>query len=287
MCFADNPQRFFPYAEVIVSHFESSNRTDLRSHEILTGTVIEMVEAAEEFINSRLTKTISFEGWRRKEQLEMPLMVPREAIINAIMHRDYYDKSQSIQIDLTPEKISVKNPGGLPPGMTPEMFGKDSVRRNQIIARVLHRIGYVERVGSGISKMKKGMKKRGLPEPEFDWNSHFRVHLHRLEEESRALKIEADNLDYDQKQALKEAVETGQIDNQRFREITGVARRTATGKLRDMVEKGYLLKKGRTKGARYIPVGNEENGDGEGETKTIGEVLEQKKLEDIADSESD
>ena len=86
------------------------------------------------------------------------------------MHRDYIDKSSDIFIEVYRNKIIITNPGGLVKWLKKEDFGKISKTRNSVIASLLARTTYVEKMGTGISRMNNAMKKAGLPELIFEYN---------------------------------------------------------------------------------------------------------------------
>jgi ATP-dependent DNA helicase RecG len=115
----------------------------------------------------------------RKEIPEIPYDALREAILNAVIHRDYHVEGAFSTVEIYRNRVEITDPGGLAPGMKIEDLGKYSKRRNRLIADLFHRIGEVERVGSGISRMKGAMRKAGLQEPEFDIGSFFNIQFER------------------------------------------------------------------------------------------------------------
>jgi len=82
-------------------------------------------------------------------------------------------------VEIFDDRVVISNPGGLPKGMDPKNFGKVSVTRNPIIASLLHRSDYIEKMGTGIQRMRNAMKLAGLPKPEFDMDGFFIVTLMR------------------------------------------------------------------------------------------------------------
>ena len=94
------------------------------------------------------------------------------------MHRDYFDNSGEIMIEVFRNKLIISNPGGLVKSLKPEMFGKVSRTRNSLVAGLLSRTEFVERMGTGISRIKRAMKKFGLPKPEFFYDGSFLVTLY-------------------------------------------------------------------------------------------------------------
>ena len=103
----------------------------------------------------------------------------REAVVNAIVHRNYAIKGTSIYVRIYDDRVEIENPGGLPDGITKRDFAKSSVRRNPIIADLFHRVGKVERMGSGIERMRELMRNAGLKEPMFEMADFFRVTFYR------------------------------------------------------------------------------------------------------------
>ena len=97
----------------------------------------------------------------------------REAVINAVVHRDYSEKGANVMLEIFDNRIEISNPGGLVKGLRPEEVGKKSMLRNALLAGLLNRIRYIEKMGTGIEKMQKLMKKAGLPPVEFEFTSFF------------------------------------------------------------------------------------------------------------------
>ncbi len=91
---------------------------------------------------------------RRKEIPEVPYDALREAVINAVAHRDYFEKGANVMVEMFDDRIEITNFGGLVKGLKPVDFGKKSVLRNPNIAGLLHRVKYIEKMGTGINKMR-------------------------------------------------------------------------------------------------------------------------------------
>jgi predicted HTH transcriptional regulator len=108
----------------------------------------------------------------RKEMWEIPLTVFKEAIINALSHRDYYEQGAVTMIEVYDDRVEISNPGGLLIGVKKE-FGKKSMTRNPLIFGLFTRMSLVEQVASGIPRMREEMLEAGLPEPVFSTNGGF------------------------------------------------------------------------------------------------------------------
>jgi ATP-dependent DNA helicase RecG len=111
----------------------------------------------------------------REEILEIPEEALREAVVNAIAHRDYNEKRANIQVDIFDDRVEINSPGGLPPVIKKQDFGKRSFPRNPLLFSLFKSVNLVEKVGSGIERMRHVMKQAGLPAPVFEFTNFFTV----------------------------------------------------------------------------------------------------------------
>lgn len=89
------------------------------------------------------------------------------------MHRDWFAEGANVFVEIYSDRIEISSPGGLPKGMLPSDLGRKSVRRNLLIADMLHRIGLIEKAGTGIKRMRDEARQGGYPEPAFEDSSFF------------------------------------------------------------------------------------------------------------------
>jgi len=106
----------------------------------------------------------------RREIPQYPEEAVREAVVNALLHRDYFDASGDVMVEIFLNHITVSNPGGLVSWLRREDFGKYSRARNRLLASMLMRTTYVEKMGTGISRINSSLKKAGLAEAEFSFD---------------------------------------------------------------------------------------------------------------------
>lgn len=153
------------------AHFHGTHvAKPIPSYQVYKGTVFELVDQALDFVMSKLnlavgTRALSVEA---PVAYEMPLEVVREAIVNAVAHRDYTSNG-SVQVMLFANRLEVWNPGTLPPSLTLEMLRQPhgSVPGNPLLAEPRYLTKYIERMGTGTLEMIARCRKWGLPEPEF------------------------------------------------------------------------------------------------------------------------
>jgi ATP-dependent DNA helicase RecG len=115
----------------------------------------------------------------RKDIYELPIEALREAVVNALMHRDYSITGTQVNVEVYDDRVEIISPGGLPKSLPQEKLGTMSVRRNELIADMFSRLGKVERTGMGINKMRKLAAASGLKEPAFEANGYFKATFYR------------------------------------------------------------------------------------------------------------
>src|SRR5437899_12967061 len=137
----------------------------------ITGTIQELIDEAEAFLNRYVAVGARIEGWKRIDLPEYAIEALREAVVNAVIHRDYSRSGESIRIFYYTDRVEIHSPGLLLPGITVEQMERGEVRsilRNPVLAGLLRDIpGYMERVGSGIRLMLNETRGMGLPAPQF------------------------------------------------------------------------------------------------------------------------
>jgi ATP-dependent DNA helicase RecG len=179
LLFGREPQRALPDARISAVRFPGTRmQREMADRQELEGNLFRQLEGALSFLQRNVPAPARIEGWERKER-GIPEGVLREAVLNAIVHRDYRAASQ-IRIFVYDDRVEVINPGLLLNHLTLDSIrlGGISQRRNPVLAAVLARAGKRESLGMGVPEMIEQMHERGLPEPEFDISGgHFRVVL--------------------------------------------------------------------------------------------------------------
>jgi ATP-dependent DNA helicase RecG len=177
--FADDIKRFIPYSETILGAFKGINKTHIYDRKDVRDDLLTQFNESILFLQKHLNVRSEIRGVNRYDIYEIPIDALREAVVNAIIHRDYSMRGTNISVNVFDDRVEIVNPGGLPSGLTKENFGKESVRRNLFIADLFHRMRKVERVGSGIGRMREFMKQAGLKEPVFESDTFFRAIFYR------------------------------------------------------------------------------------------------------------
>ena len=171
--FARDVRHFFPQAYLTCLLGKGRDKVHILDRKDFAGGVVADIEDALRFVERNTRLAYKIEKLQREEIPEYPMAALREAITNAIMHRDYFEAGANVFVEIYSDRIEVSNPGGLPKGLTPEQFGTRSVRRNALIADLLLRIGFIEKAGTGIRRMREDAVDHGCPEPRFDQTGFF------------------------------------------------------------------------------------------------------------------
>lgn len=175
MFFGKQPERKFPHAVTRCVLFKGTTKVYIIDDKTFGGPLYQQYLQAMVWLESKLQVAYKIEGAGPREEIwEIPLTVFKEAIINALSHRDYYEQGATITIEMFDDRVEVSNPGGLLPIVAKD-FGHKSMTRNPLIFGLFTRMHLVERVASGIPRMQEAMKEANLPEPEFHTDGMFTV----------------------------------------------------------------------------------------------------------------
>ncbi len=166
--FAKNVRSFFPEAYITCLLGRGADKVDVLDRKDFHGGIVADVEDAMRFIERNTRTAYRIEGLRRQNISEYPMEAVREAITNAVMHRDWFFDGANVFVEVYADRIKVISPGGLPKGLTLADLGHTSIRRNPLIADLLHRIGFIEKAGTGIRRIRDGARRQDCPEPEFE-----------------------------------------------------------------------------------------------------------------------
>ena len=254
MLFGKNPQKYFINALVRVGRFK--DEITIIGDRRIEGNLFKQIEEAEEaiknFINVRYE--ITGEQLTRKDIWDYPLEAIREALLNAVIHRDYFKYNVQTQIKIFNDWIWFFNIGGLPEGITLEQLKTThpSVARNPLIVHTFYLAGLIEEYGSGIGRIMDSLKEANLPEPEFKEEfAGFSLYLRKDYYTEERLK----EMGFNERQikAVIYVKEKGKITNKEYQEINGVIKKTASRDLGVLTDKRILEKVGSTgKGTHYI-----------------------------------
>jgi ATP-dependent DNA helicase RecG len=251
LLFGNNPQRHFINLCVRIGRFKTE--TTIIDDKWVRGNLFQQFDETLNILRQHIGVRYEIKGIEREDIWDYPLPALREAVLNALIHRDYFNIANFTTIKVYDDHIWFSNPGGLPEGITIEQLKRphQSYLRNPLIAKVFYLAGYIEQYGSGTVRMVEWMKEAGLPEPEYrEELGGFSVYFYKdiyTEENLRKM-----GLNERQIKAVMYAKERGKITNREYQELTEVSRVTASRELQDIVGKEVLQMIGKVgKGTKY------------------------------------
>ena len=244
--FAKHPERFFFHAVVRCVRFKGTDKVYILDDKTFGGPLVQQYHQAMEWLQGKLQVAYEIEGaGPRKEIWEIPLGVFKEAIINALAHRDYYEQGASITIEMFDDRVEVSNPGTLLP-VVAKNFGRKSMSRNPLIFGLFTRMHLVEHIGSGIPRMKKQMLDAGLPEPVYETEGMFTVTFYRPSE-ARQIRL-TDG----QKEVLDIVRKSPTSTMEQIGETMGVGRTSVYKMVKTLKDLGILEHRGRRSSGEWV-----------------------------------
>jgi len=251
--FSKDAARTHPHSIVDCVLFKGNSRVHILDRKTFQFDLLRNIDEAILFIERHLNLAYEIKEVRRKEILEIPEFVIREALINAVAHRDYFERGANVQVNIFDNRIEISNPGGLPKGLKPEDFGLLSVTRNPLIAALLHRCNYIEKVGTGVQRMRDGMKDAGLLQPEFEFSGFFVITLRRFNVNKDVMQEFALNGKRAERivTILRQLLVNDSLDVEQAAAELATSARTIRNDVDLLIAKGWVAGSGSTKGRNY------------------------------------
>ncbi len=260
LLFGKEPQLFMPHSRAIFVKFADTQPRGPQGafgygrREEFVGPLPLIIDRAWRVIWEEMDKQAVVKGLQRQEETEYPRTVVREALVNAVAHRDYRMTGRSIEIRMYTDRLEVTSPGGLPAHITLDNIVEEHYSRNPRIVNGLYQWGYIEELGLGVDRMIEDMVSTGHMPPEFEARGHrFTVILYNRKDPARVVREWEQNMNDRQIKAVAYVQQSGAITNREYRELCPhVGAETLRLDLVDLVSKGVLLKIGEKRGTRYI-----------------------------------
>lgn len=252
--FAENPEQFFEKAVIRCIAFDGIDKRFIEDDKVMTGSLYNQYLQAMSWLKKKLDVRYDIEGegsQPRKEIWEIPETVFKEAIINALAHRDYYDKGARITIEVFNDRVEISNPGGLISGIPKNEFGKRSLSRNPLIFGLFERIRMVEQVGSGIGRMRDLMIEANLTEPEFNTEGMFTVTVRRPFDFNKWVDKWVENLTDKRVNIIKAIHENSKVSKRELEDKVGLSATAIDNNLDALKDLGLIERVGSAKGGHW------------------------------------
>lgn len=153
-----------------LARFRGTNKNEFVDSARADGNFFDLLDAGMAFLFKHLSQSGKIVGFRKEEHLEIPAEALREALTNALCHRQLEKYNLTPGIAIYDDRVEIENPGRLPIGITPENIKSShaSFPYNPLIAEVLFKSSFLESWGSGVDRMVDACRAQGVPEPEYE-----------------------------------------------------------------------------------------------------------------------
>ncbi|MBP3553296.1 MAG: winged helix-turn-helix transcriptional regulator, partial [Bacteroidaceae bacterium] len=263
LLFGKKPQKYFITSEVkCVQFYGKVVEKPMPAYQIYRGDVFELVDQATSFVMSRINNWVGTRAEGEKADIptrpELPIDAVKEAIVNAVCHRDYTSNA-SVQVMLFRDRLEVWNPGTLPYGLTVQKLHgpHKSLPANPLLADPMYWNGYIEKVGTGTEDIINKCCEYGLRTPEFYQEEDFRVVIWRVNEEGDPRRSNDDPTAFqyvptDEEKLLEAIKETPSISRAELSRRLKISERQVRKITDQLRKKGVLIREGGNSGKWII-----------------------------------
>ena len=253
--FGKQPELFIEKAILRCIAFQGTDKRFIIDDQPFGGNLYSQYRQAMQWLRGKLNIAYDIEGQGsgpRKEIWEIPETVLKEAIINSLSHRDYYDKGAVTTVEVFDDRVEISNPGGLVSAIPEAEFGKRSHSRNPLIFGLFARMHLVEQVGSGIGRIKDLMKVAGLQEPVFQKEGIFTVtFLRPLNDKGNGSEKSSEK---SSEKILRLINENKNITTEELANKIGISTRAIEKHLKKLKDDRLIIRVGPDKGGYWIVI---------------------------------
>lgn len=252
--------------DVQLAIFATNERLTFNDIQRHHGSVLKLVDIAENYIKNNIHWRVEFTGkLQRAEIPEIPVDAIREALLNSFCHKDYAS-GQSNEVAIYKDRVEIYNPGTFPEGYEPQDFidnAERPIRRNPKIARILYYSKDIESFGTGLKRIADACNAAGTQYEFRKMKSGFVVCFYRTTEKNVAsrdkvristdkVRINMEQLNPNQAKIVEFLLNERKITNKDVQHLLGVKDSRALKIIKEMMEIGVVVKRGKLKGSYYI-----------------------------------
>ena len=161
---AKDIRKFHSSADISCGLFMGTDKVQILDRCDFHGDIYSMIDETMAWILSKINVELVIKKLKREERPELPQEAIREAVVNALAHRDYLSTA-NVQVYLFSDRLEIVSPGGLPAGMTESDLGVKSIPRNPLLFKLLYRMDAVEHIGSGIRRIRDLCREHKVAKP--------------------------------------------------------------------------------------------------------------------------
>lgn len=250
----------FSFAKIQCALFKGTERVVFIDKRDFEGPLYEQIEEAYDFVLKHINLGAEIKDLVRNEAYELPTEAIREAIVNAVTHRNFLDRA-CVQVAVYDDRVEVTSPGMLYGGLTIEQIKEGGSKiRNRCIAEVFSRMRIIESWGTGIKRMFSSCREYGIRDPELlEIGDSFRVNLYRpsysgndaqsspKSSPKSSSKSSPNGLNATQQKIMQMIRKNSRITQAEMAEIIKISRRAVQKNIKELVDQGIIIHEGSTR----------------------------------------
>lgn len=258
LLFGKQPERWVRGAEILCARFSGTEMNDAFTRQTISGALPDQIARAETFLRENMAQRSRIANWKRADETPYPPGVLREAVVNAVAHRDYRLSGNQIHVLVFGDRVEVRSPGKLPGHVTLKNLLRERYSRNEAIVQVLADMGFIERLGYGIDRMIRAMKERDQQPPAFEeTEAGFAVTLMARQTAKPDDPAPAGLPSTAQQTRMEKMLafirQNGRITNREYQELCpDVSAESLRRDFVELVDNGAILRVGDKRGTYYI-----------------------------------
>lgn len=264
--------RNYPEMELKMGYFKGNNRMIFIDNKMEEGNFFELLDAGIAFLFRNLRISGEVKGLLREEKLEIPIEALREALTNALCHRQYERTSASVSLAIYDDRVEIVNPGKFPPQLTTDTIrmSHESYPYNKKIAQVLYLTKNLEKWGTGANRMIELCREQGVAEPEWtigngtvtitfkrpsvgisSEETSNELHKNFIKTSEETLQMFIANLQKKEREIAELVAEKPDITQHEMSVKLNITPRAVANRLKAMLERGVIKRVGPKKGGRW------------------------------------
>ena len=267
----------FWHCNVKCARFKGNTMSVFTDKKEYGGDIFSILENTQSFVLNHINLKGEIKGLYRTDTYEIPVPAIREALINAIIHRDYVNRGRDIKVGIYDDIVNIVSPGSLPYSITIEdVFNGRSEARNRIVAYVFKELNLIEQWGSGINRIISSCVEYGLQTPNIaEKNDFFDIEFIRPQpitsdkqldivgkpsekkinvtdyDRLRPITTDYDQLGLEEKKILMYLLDYGKISRKEAVKLLGFGDTKTKEIFITLLERGLIIRKGQGRGTYY------------------------------------
>lgn len=262
--FGKQPGKFFTNATVKCGRFKDEAKEEFIDMKDLNGNLFENLDKAIIFLKDHLRLSAKIEGLFRKEKWELPIEALREALINSLIHRDYFSNGFGY-IKIYDSKIIIANPGRLPETIMMDDLYKEheSIQKNPLLARTFYYTGLIDAWGRGIQNIMRSLNSEGLEPPAFEESAgYFRIMFNRVNGKDWLSHNLVNRLVDNEVKVLELILKDGKATQKQMAATMGVSKVTIYNLLKNLKGMGIIRRIGNSRSGEWEVIDDARKDDG-------------------------